>query len=228
MSVTTAVEPTGRRAATYIGLLFALFATPVYLFAFRVDVGDPTSLATYLTREGVIFGMLAALLLFARFVEGTPLATIGWKFERPWRSVLWGGVGFLLSAIGIAACLFIASYMHWKIGLQEPPKFEPPLSAVAITVLRAGVTEEAFYRGYAYERLLTATGSRWVAGLLPLVLFALFHFRQGPAGILIAFVTGAILTVLYAVRRDLFANMVTHFTVDFVPNVLLPLLGVEV
>jgi len=49
---------------------------------------------------------------------------------------------------------------------------------------------------------------------------------QGPAGILIAFVLGEIRTLLYVKRRDLARNMITHFTVDFVPNVLLPLLGV--
>ena len=226
-AVTFAQLPSGRRAATYFGLVLALFGTPLYLFAFRVDVGDPPSLTSYLTREAVIFGMLVALLAFARLVEGTPLSSIGWKFDRPWRSLLWGGIGVVLSAIGIAGCLFLASRMHWKVGQQHEPRFQAPLWATAITVLRAGVTEEAFYRGYAYERLWSMTRSRWIAGLLPLVLFALFHFRQGMAGIVIAFVTGAILTVLYAVRRDLLANVIAHFTVDFIPNVLLPLAGVE-
>ena len=59
-----------------------------------------------------------------------------------------------------------------------------------------------------------------------MVPFALFHFRQGPAGILIAGVTGTILALIYLKRRSLPAVMFTHFTVDFVPNVLLPLLGV--
>ena len=57
--------------------------------------------------------------------------------------------------------------------------------------------------------------------------FALFHYRQGPAGILIAGVAAVILTALYLKRRDLPAVMFTHFTVDFIPNILLPLLGAE-
>ena len=96
---------------------------------------------------------------------------------------------------------------------------------MAITVLRAGVTEEVFYRGYAHERLQSLTGRRSLAVVLTIIPFALFHFRQGPAGILIAGVMGLILALIYLKRRSLPAVMFTHFTVDFVPNVLLPLLG---
>jgi membrane protease YdiL (CAAX protease family) len=39
-------------------------------------------------------------------------------------------------------------------------------------------------------------------------------------------VTGTIIALIYLKRRSLPAVMFTHFTVEFVPNVLLPLLGV--
>jgi membrane protease YdiL (CAAX protease family) len=61
--------------------------------------------------------------------------------------------------------------------------------------------------------------------LVPLIFFAIFHYRQGLGGIIISFVAGAILAVLYIKRRDLKANMITHFLVDFVPNVVIPLLS---
>jgi len=59
-----------------------------------------------------------------------------------------------------------------------------------------------------------------------LIPFALFHFRQGPAGILIAGVAALILSALYLKRRSLPEVMLTHFLVDFIPNIVLPLLGV--
>jgi uncharacterized protein len=59
--------------------------------------------------------------------------------------------------------------------------------------------------------------------LIPLAIFALGHYRQGVAGIIIALLTGAVLTYAYVWKRDLVANMIAHFTVDFVPNILLPL-----
>jgi membrane protease YdiL (CAAX protease family) len=98
---------------------------------------------------------------------------------------------------------------------------------MTITVLRAGVTEEVFYRGYAMERLESLTGSRQAALWLTIIPFSLFHFRQGPAGILIAFAAALVLSVIYLRRRDLKANMLAHFIVDLVPNVILPLFGMS-
>jgi membrane protease YdiL (CAAX protease family) len=213
--------------ATGTGLLLAMFGTPLFLWLFKLDVGDADSLPLYLGRELVVFLMAAALLLLVRNGEKLPFSSIGWHTDRLGRSALWGLFGVVLAAIGLAACIAIAQAMHWKLGLQEPPKFNPPLWAMTITVLRAGITEELFYRGYALERLRALTGSAWIAALLTIVPFALFHYRQGPAGILIAGVAAVILTALYLKRRDLPAVMLTHFTVDFIPNVLLPLLGTE-
>jgi membrane protease YdiL (CAAX protease family) len=215
------------RAVTSVGLLLAMFGTPLFLWLFKLDVGDADSLPLYLGRELVVFTMAAALLVIVRKGEKLPFSSIGWHTDRLGRSALWGLLGVVLAAIGLAACIVIAQALQWKIGLQEPPKFSPPLWAMTITVLRAGITEELFYRGYALERLRTLTGNAWIAAALTIVPFALFHYRQGPAGILIAGVAAVILTALYLKRRDLPAVMLTHFTVDFIPNVLLPLLGVE-
>jgi len=54
----------------------------------------------------------------------------------------------------------------------------------------------------------------------PLVIFSVGHWTGGTANILIAFVSGAILTAFYLGRKDLVANMIGHFLVDFVANVL--------
>ena len=90
-------------------------------------------------------------------------------------------------------------------------------------VLRAGIVEEICYRGYVIERLEKMTGNWIVYFLIPLIFFGAFHYKQGIGGIIISFVAGAILAVLYIKRRDLKANIITHFLVDFLPNVLLPL-----
>jgi len=211
---------------TWLGLALAMFGTPVFLWACRLDLGDAANITQYLVREAVVFLMLGALLVLVRKGEKLPFSSIGWHTDRLGNAALWGLLGVVLTIAGIAACLWIAHLMHWKVGQQAPPKFEPPLWAVTITVLRAGITEEAFYRGYALERLMTMTGSKWAAAIITVVPFALFHYRQGPAGILIAGVAAIILTALYLKRRSLPAVMITHFTVDFIPNVLLPLLDV--
>ena len=99
------------------------------------------------------------------------------------------------------------------------------MSLWATTPTARAIAEEVLYRGYAIERIEALTGSRWMAALIALGAFAAFHYRQGLAGIVIAFLLGAILTGFYLWKRNLVANIFAHFLVDFVPNVLLPLLG---
>jgi CAAX protease family protein len=96
---------------------------------------------------------------------------------------------------------------------------------MSIMVLRAGIVEEICYRGYMIERLEKLTGNWLVYFLAPLILFGAFHYKQGVPGIIIAFVSGAILAILYLKRRDLKANIITHFLVDFIPNVVIPLVS---
>jgi hypothetical protein len=55
---------------------------------------------------------------------------------------------------------------------------------------------------------------------LPLVIFGVGHWTGGWANILIALVLGAILAVFFIWRRDLAANMMGHWFVDFVGNLL--------
>jgi membrane protease YdiL (CAAX protease family) len=97
------------------------------------------------------------------------------------------------------------------------------LWAISFMVLRAGVVEELFYRGYIMERLEEISGRWLVYFLLPAIIFGLLHFRQGVGGILISFVLGLILAWFYWKKRDLKANIIAHFLVDFIPNVLVPI-----
>jgi CAAX protease family protein len=95
-----------------------------------------------------------------------------------------------------------------------------PLWLITLIVVRAGVVEELFYRGYAIERLrMIGLGPFWSV-TIPLVIFSLGHWSGGAANILIAVAAGIILTGFYLWRRDLVANMIGHGLVDFVANVL--------
>ena len=117
-------------------------------------------------------------------------------------------------------------YLGWKVGGEEGNAYKDiPLVVFFFVVLRAGIAEEIFYRGYAIERINTITGNRWVAVAIPLIIFSVGHFRQGPGGILISFVAGGILSATYLWRKDLLANIIAHFLIDFIPNILIPLLG---
>ena len=87
-------------------------------------------------------------------------------------------------------------------------------------VFRAGVVEELFYRGYAIERIESLGLNRFLAVVIPLTIFGVAHWTGGWANILIALALGVILSVFYVWRRDLVANMIAHFLVDFTGNIL--------
>jgi membrane protease YdiL (CAAX protease family) len=85
----------------------------------------------------------------------------------------------------------------------------------SISVLRAGVSEEVLFRGYPIERLQEWSGSRALAAIVPLIAFTLAHV--GPWGwshLLVAAFGGAMLTVLYLWRRNLWASMLAHCLID--------------
>ena len=89
-----------------------------------------------------------------------------------------------------------------------------------VVVFSAGVVEELFYRGYAIERLQRMGLNRYLAGGLPLLVLGLAHGANGWANIVLALSLGFVLTAVYLWRRDLLANMIGHFLIDFASIVL--------
>jgi uncharacterized protein len=60
---------------------------------------------------------------------------------------------------------------------------------------------------------------------VPLFIFAVLHYRQGWAGIIVALLTGAVLTAVYIYKRNLWVTITVHFVVDFI--LLVPLLATK-
>ena len=143
--------------------------------------------------------------------------SIGLGTARWWKSILWGFVIAVVSAVAVGALAYVTGYGH---GPGSAAFEKLPLWLITAIVFRAGVVEELFYRGYAIERLQLIGLSRVWAVAIPLVIFSLGHWTGGAANILIAFVAALILTGFYLWRRDLVANMIGHGLVDFVANVL--------
>src|SRR5436189_6283404 len=203
-------------SATLVGLLISLFAMVVIRYAFAFFVPEIT-FASAILKETLIWASAAALLFIIRRGERLSLRSIGLGTCRWWKSIAWGLVIAIVSAGVVGGLAYLTGYGH---GPGSAAFEKLPLWLITLIVLRAGVVEELFYRGYAIERL-QAVGLKpaWAAGI-PLVIFALGHWTGGAANILIALVLGTILSVFYLWRRDLIANMIGHGTVDFVANVL--------
>jgi len=200
----------------WIGLFLSLFA--MLLVRQTVSYFSPTLTSTAaIWKESLIWASAIVLLVLIGRGERLPFTSVGLGTSTWWKSVLWG----LVIAV---ACAIVGGVLAALTGYGHGPgsaAFEKlPLWLITLIVFRAGVVEELFYRGYAIERFQALGLNRYWAAAIPLTIFALGHWTGGAANILIALALGGILAAFYLWRRDLIANMIGHFAVDFVANVL--------
>jgi CAAX protease family protein len=202
--------------ATWLGLFIALFG--ILIVRWTVTLFYPSlSFAATLWKESFIWLCVIALLLIIRRGEGLPLSSINLGTARIKSSILWGGIITVLCGVVGAA---VVSLTHFKGGELGQALFRLPLWLVILVVVRAGLVEELFYRGYAIERLQLVGLNRYLAGAIPLLIFGFAHGANGWANIVVALSLGLVLTIVYLWRRDLVANMIGHFMVDFISVVL--------
>ena len=208
--------PTKVSPATWVGLAISLFAMVAIRQVFVLLVPE-TTFASAVLKEALIWISALALILIIRRGEHLSLRSIGLGTARWWKSILWGLIIAIVSAVIVGALAHLTQYGH---GPGSAAFEKLPLWLITAIVFRAGVVEELFYRGYAIERLQMIGLSRFWSIAIPLAIFSLGHWSGGAANILIAFAAGLILTGFYLWRRDLVSNMIGHGLVDFVANVL--------
>jgi membrane protease YdiL (CAAX protease family) len=217
MTDATVVErPASNNAVTWFGLGFSMLSMLVIRQVFRAINPEPGA-ALALVREGFYFASAAALIWLIRRGEKLPLRSIGVGTLPLWKSLAWGVVIAVACIIPAAGLAVLTGYGQ---GAASKAFAKLPLWVISLVVVRAGVVEELFFRGYAIERLQMLGLGRIASSVIPLAIFSVGHWTGGAANILIAFVLGGILTGFYLWRRDLVANMFGHFLVDFVANVL--------
>ena len=201
---------------TYIGVFIALFV--IVIARQLVAYFSPTlTFTSAIWKESLIWASAIALLILIRRGERLPFTSIGIGTSTWWKSILWGLLIALACALVGGALAALTGYGH---GPGSAAFEKLSLWLITLIVFRAGVVEELFYRGYAIERLQAVGLGRAWSVAIPLVIFSVGHWTGGAANILIALALGAILTAFYLWRRDLIANMIGHFLVDFVANVL--------
>jgi uncharacterized protein len=202
--------------ATWAGLAISLFAMVIIRQTF-VFFAPEITFGEAILKEALIWLNALALIVIIRRGERLPMRSIGFGIARWWKSILWGFVLAVVSAVVVGALAYVTGYGH---GPGSAAFEKLPLWLITAIVLRAGIVEELFYRGYAIERLRLIGLGRFWSVAIPLVIFSFGHWSGGAANILIAFAAGVILTGFYLWRRDLVSNMIGHGLVDFVANVL--------
>lgn len=212
---------------TVFGLLVALFGPVAIAVASERWVRSPHRLGALLLAQAGLVAVVAVVLSIALFIERNSAASIGLK-SPTLRSLAWG--------LGLAAFfMYVLSPAAYRAlrrlrlgGFDEALAWLRclPLWYLVLAVVIGGASEEILYRGYAIERIASHTGSPWLAGTLPVVVFALAHVPMwgwGPA--LATLGSGAIFTLFYLWQRDLVACILAHVVTDFAGIVVAPLIA---
>jgi membrane protease YdiL (CAAX protease family) len=201
-------------AFTWLGLAIALFALIVVRHA--VLYFSPTlTVSAAIWNESLMWVCIAAVCLIIRRGEKLPFSSVGPGTSRWSKSLGWGivlTVGIIV--FGSIADL-IAVLTHFQPNEFARQLTRLPVWLLTLTCVRAGVGEELFYRGYAIERLQALGLSRFWAAAIPILIFSVGHWTTGWQNVVTALIIGSMLAAFYLWRRDLLANMIAHFLVDF-------------
>jgi len=179
---------------------------------------------TYMLGELGFWLLLLMMILWIYFVEKRTITSIGWKKLT---------IKMTFAAIGLGLVLFIvfgfSTMVIQKLGLELNQEVAEMISSKSLPVLfllvlRAAVVEEVLYRAYAFERINELTKSKWVAAIVPLIMFMLVHLTWGIGHLLFIFIAGGLLTLMYVSKRNLALNVIAHFTVDVFALAVLPMM----
>ncbi len=203
-------------AVTWLGLFIALFGLLIVRWVVTLFY-PPLSAAGMAWKESLMWFCLIVLVFIIRRGEGLPLRSIGIGRASLKSSLFWAVILVLLSLLAGGA---VASLVHFEGGPMAAAFAKLPPWFLVLIVVRAGVVEEIFYRGYAIERLQSLGLNQYVAGAVPLLVFGFAHGTNGWGNIAVALTVGAVLTLIYLWRRDLVANIIGHFLIDFISVVL--------
>jgi membrane protease YdiL (CAAX protease family) len=158
--------PSDRSTALRRGLLFIIATSPFWLVTKRIALLQPVPML------GIMFGVT---LLFLWWDKRAP-SELG--LELSWRPLvkLLGGLagGALLIAV-IALLLHAILPFEWAFNRLFVLRFA---ALGLLYALASGLVEEMLFRGYGFERLITAIGL-WPAQLIVALLFATYHLVHG-------------------------------------------------
>lgn len=171
-----------------------------------------------------------------------PLIAATWFLSREptrWRDLALDRRLPLLQVIGIAAATVLAAialttlaqFMLHAIGLApvDYSAFAQFLEGNLIMYLwmlipvvwgSAAIGEELLVRGFLQHRL-TGLTNRKVAVLLQALIFAVAHFYQGLAGVVLVFVVGLVFGEVYRRTRNLLPTILAHGVIDTVSMTLI-------
>ena len=200
------------QAAAVAGLLWALGFPALPVGRWMDEFASVGHLVAY---DLIWWGAALILLLHLRFVENDSLAGIGFKRPRP-SEIAAGVAGGIITVAGLAVLFFLVlpRLQAGEGGKLEQLQATPAWWRIA-SVFRAAFCEEVFFRGYALSRLEGLLQNRRGAILLSWMIFTVEHVGVwGWGHLLIAGFGGAMLTLIFLWRRNLWVSIAAHLVID--------------
>ncbi|MBD8897878.1 CPBP family intramembrane glutamic endopeptidase [Rhodanobacter sp. DHG33] len=172
-----------------------------------------------LGNEAIWWIYIAAMLLYVRKVERRPLSSIGFRPPGVGNTLIGVAAGVAVLAMLGAMYFVILPALHLSDSVGSSANggalMATPFWWRFISTVRAAVSEEVLFRGYAMQRIEEVSGSRTVALLLSLTVFTIDHVAYwGWSHELIVATGGLAFSLLYLWRRNLWVNIIAHFIVD--------------
>jgi len=205
-----------RKVQILLGLAWAMGFAWLPLARWIDEFADTTHLLAY---EAAWWLATLVLVLYVRMVERRPLASIG--LTRPSLSglALGAAAGVVVTIVVGVLYLWILPALHLADQAASTTNAHllamTPLWWRLVSSVRAAVSEEVMFRGYAMERLQELSGSRSIALLVSCSIFTLAHVGVwGWSHEIFVAVGGLAFSLLYLWRRNLWINVTAHLVVD--------------
>lgn len=211
-SALPAALPVQSRRPIWLGLLLAL---GIVSLPFSLWIDEFANVRHLIANEAIWWLYVTGMLFYVLRVERRTLSSIG--FRRLGARDVAIGIGAGIAILAALACIYylIFPLLDWDLSQGMNRLAATPLWWRLISTVRAAVSEEVLFRGYAMERLRELSGSRGIAAGVSCAIFMLDHVPAwGWQHLAIAATGGISLTLLYLWRRNLWVNILAHFIVD--------------
>lgn len=169
--------------------------------------------------------------LFLAAGDGREFQSLGLSFRPGWFNEFSAGLGTGAALMGAVTVIMVLAQAVKYTGMANDSSGRiTPLAAAGLFLLLAAALEEIGFRGYAFQRLVDATGALG-AVLISSFLFGLGHFGNPSATLLSTANTalaGAVMALGYLRTRGLWFPIGLHFAWNFVlgPLASFPVSGI--
>jgi membrane protease YdiL (CAAX protease family) len=188
-----------------------------FVIAYKLGVRDDRWL-NLMTAVGMGIGLVLGIGFFLHR-GGEQARDIGLSADGWLLNIILGPVALLMTYIAafsilIAAMLVFPSILDYEPQAHKVVREMMPDMRVAglmAFMLFVAVWEEVVFRGFVLTRLHRITGRWWIAVPVSAALFASVHGYEGGAAMIMIFVLGVVLALLFLWRRSLVPCMSMHF-----------------